>query len=133
MVAHRRILIAEGQSAIRAWLDGDRREVTVATAVRFALEELAERSPGRGIEVRVPPHGAIQCGGGSRHTRGTPPRVVETDAETWLELATGLLPWREAVASGKVTSSGLGSSLESWLPIDGLASGGEATPTSPLG
>ncbi len=89
----------------------------MATAVRFTLEELAERSPGRGIEVRVPPFGATQCGGGSRHTRGTPPRVVETDAETWIRLATGLLRWQEGVAAGRVIASGVGSSLEPWLPV----------------
>jgi hypothetical protein len=115
----RPVSVNDGRRAVRAWLAGDRGEATVATAVRFALEELAERSPGRGIEVRVPPYGAVQCGGGSRHTRGTPPRVVEADAETWLGLATGSLSWPEGVAGGRVVASGVGSSLEPWLPVVG--------------
>ena len=116
-MARRRIPAVDGRRAVRAWLSGDRGEAIVATAARFALEELAERFPGRGIEVRVPPFGAIQCGGGSRHTRGTPPRVVETDAETWIALATGALTWREGVVAGRVAASGAGSSLEAWLPV----------------
>ena len=63
----------------------------VATAVRYALEELATRHPGRSVEVRVPPHGAVQCIEGPAHKRGTPPNVFETDAVTWLRLATGSL------------------------------------------
>jgi hypothetical protein len=100
-------------------LAGDRGRATVATAVRFTLEELADNAPGHGIEVRVPPYGAIQCGGGSRHARGTPPRVVEADAETWMNLATGLMSWREGVTTSGVIASGTGSSLERWLPILG--------------
>lgn len=60
-------------------------------AVRHLLEELAARAPGRSVEVRVPPHAAVQCVEGPRHTRGTPPNVIETDPRTWLELATGRL------------------------------------------
>jgi hypothetical protein len=56
----------------------------VATAVRFTLEELASHGPGRPLEVRVPPYGAVQCVEGPRHTGGTPPNVIETDARTWL-------------------------------------------------
>ena len=54
---------------------------------------LAQQVPGRSVELRVPPHVAVQCIEGPRHTRGTPPNVVETDAATWLRLATGLLTW----------------------------------------
>ena len=61
----------------------------MGTAVRYTLEELGARAPGRSVEVRVPPFGAVQCLEGPRHTRGTPPNVVESDAETWLRLATG--------------------------------------------
>jgi hypothetical protein len=70
-----------------------------------------EGEPGRGqrghsVEVRVPPFGAVQCVEGPRHTRGTPPNVVETDARSWLALVTGRSTWADAVASGAVRSSG---------------------------
>ncbi|WP_019806646.1 sterol carrier family protein, partial [Saccharomonospora halophila] len=63
-------------------------------------------APGRSVEVRVPPYAAVQCVAGPRHTRGTPPNVVETDPRTWLELATGRLEWTDAVESGRVDVSG---------------------------
>lgn len=90
---------------------------TVATAVRYTLEELASRVPGRSVEVRVPPYGAVQCVEGPRHTRGTPTNVVETDPHTWLRLATGALGWAEAEASGAVRSSGLRADLSAYLPL----------------
>ena len=37
---------------------------------------------------------AVQCIEGPKHTRGTPPNVIETDAATWLALATGALAGR---------------------------------------
>jgi hypothetical protein len=86
-------------------------------ATRYLLEELAARAPGRTVEVRVPPFGAVQCVEGPRHTRGTPPNVVETDAQTWLWLATGRLAWAEAVASGAVRASGERADLSDLLPI----------------
>ena len=93
----------------------DRR--TLATAVRFALEELAACAPGRAVEVRVPPYGVTQAVAGTVHRRGTPPSVVETDAETWLALATGRLAWAEAVAGGALHASGERCDLSSHLPL----------------
>ncbi len=89
----------------------------IATAVRYLLEELADRAPGRSVEVGVPPYGGVQCVSGPRHMRGTPPTVVETDAATWLELALGRLTWREAEAAGRVTASGQRSDLSPYLPL----------------
>ena len=66
---------------------------TEATAVRYLLQVLAEGAPGNSVEVRVPPFGAVQCIEGPGHTRGTPPNVVETDALTWLAIATGGTAW----------------------------------------
>jgi uncharacterized SCP-like protein len=86
-------------------------------ATRFLLEELAARAPGRTVEVRVPPFGAVQCVPGPRHTRGTPPNVVETDALTWLELATGVVAWPAAVAAGAVRASGERADLSPYLPL----------------
>ncbi|NHC14479.1 hypothetical protein G9H71_11885 [Motilibacter sp. E257] len=86
-------------------------------ATRFLLEELASRAPGRTVEVRVPPYGAVQAVEGPRHTRGTPPNVVETDARTWVALATGRLAWADAVAGGAVSASGERSDLGAYLPL----------------
>lgn len=86
-------------------------------AVRHLLDRLATAAPGRTVEVRVPPYAAVQCVEGPRHTRGTPPNVVETDARTWLELATGRLAWAEAVAAGKVSASGARADLSDYLPV----------------
>jgi hypothetical protein len=69
------------------------------------------------VEVRVPPFGAIQCVPGPRHTRGTPPNVVETDALTWLLVATGRLAWTDAVASGRISASGNRTDLSEYLPL----------------
>ena len=92
----------------------------VATAVRYTLEELAARHPGRSVEVRVPPHGAVQCIEGPMHKRGTPPNVVETDAATWLGLVTGDVGWADAEASGRIRASGLRSDLSAYLPMTGV-------------
>lgn len=86
-----------------------------ATAVRFLLEEMATLASGNSVEVRVPPFGVTQCVEGPRHTRGTPPNVVETDAYTWCALALGTLKWQDAHAS--VSASGLRSDLSEYLPV----------------
>jgi len=91
---------------------------TLATAVRLAARTLAALAPGASVEVRIPPFVAVQCVAGPRHTRGTPPNVVETDPRTWLLLATGLLPLAEAKASGALTLSGSrAGEIEQWLPL----------------
>lgn len=87
------------------------------TAVRYTLEELSVRAPGRSVEIRVPPYGVVQAVAGPRHTRGTPPTVVETDAVTWLELATGRLSWAAALAQARVQASGERSDLSVHLPL----------------
>ncbi len=89
----------------------------LTTAVRFLLEELAARAPGNSVEVRVPPLGATQCIEGPRHTRGTPPNVVEMTAETWFALATGSLAWHEASAAGKISASGTRADISEVLPL----------------
>ncbi|WP_377639987.1 sterol carrier family protein [Oryzobacter terrae] len=108
-----------GASALSVWRadpEGVDR-ATRGTAVRYLLEELGTRAPGRSVEVRVPPYGAVQCVEGPTHTRGTPPNVVETDAETWLRLATGDLRWSEALADGRLRVSGIRARLEDLLPL----------------
>ncbi len=118
MSTRRRIALEEGRRAVHSWMSGLRDAETVALAVRFTLEELVNRAPGGSIEMRVPPYAVIQCGEGSRHTRGTPPRVIETDPETWLGLVTGGLTWDDGVATGRLQASGSGASLETWLPFE---------------
>lgn len=109
-------------AALRQWREAEARgtevpAAVVRTAVRFTLEELAVSSPGNAVEVRVPPAAAVQVIPGPRHTRGTPPNVVETDMGTWLRLATGLLSWDEAVAGGAITASGIRADLSAVLPL----------------
>ena len=86
-------------------------------ATRLLLNALATIAPGRSVEVRVPPYAAVQCVEGPRHTRGTPPNVVETDAVTWLELATGREQWRTALDDGRVRASGERADISMLLPL----------------
>jgi hypothetical protein len=92
-----------------------------AAAVRYTLDLLTARAPGRAVEVRVPPYAAVQCVAGQRHTRGTPPNVVETDPVTWLLLAAGRLAWSEAVGDARLTASGRLADLSGYLPLTKLA------------
>lgn len=88
-----------------------------ATAVRYLLQLLAEKAPGNSVEVRVPPFGAVQVIEGPRHTRGTPPNVVETDPATWIALATGRLEWTDAAAAGRISASGIRADISDLLPL----------------
>ncbi|MER7797409.1 sterol carrier family protein [Microbacterium sp. NPDC096154] len=88
-----------------------------ATAVRYLLQLLAEKAPGNSVEVRVPPFGAAQVIQGPRHTRGTPPNVVEMDPQTWIDLAIGALPWADAAAAGRLRASGVRADLSGLLPL----------------
>ena len=85
--------------------------------VKQTLAQLAEMAPGRAIEVRVPPYAAVQCGDGPTHTRGTPPNVIEMNAETWLALARGTTTWSEAMDAGLIVASGVRADLSSLLPL----------------
>lgn len=119
MPPRRRIPVDAGAAALAQWasapLESDRS--VVATAVRYTLEELSTRHPGRSVEVRVPPFGAAQAITGPRHTRGTPPNVVETDAQTWLGLVRGTLDWETCVRQGAVRDSGIRADLGPVLPL----------------
>ena len=85
--------------------------------VRTTLRWLAQEHPGRSVEIRVPPHSAVQAIEGLRHTRGTPPNVIEMDAPTWFELVVGELGFAEAVAAGRVHASGTRADLSELLPL----------------
>ena len=118
MPPRRRIDPAAGEQALAAWEAGEEpARGMLATAVRYTIEELVARAPGRSVEVRVPPYAAAQVIEGPRHTRGTPTNVVETDPQTWLALVTGRATWAEAVASGAVRASGQRADLTAYLPL----------------
>jgi uncharacterized SCP-like protein len=89
----------------------------LASTTRTLAEILAGQAPGRSVEVRVPPFVAVQAIAGPRHTRGTPPNVVETDPLTWLRLATGRMTFADAVAHGAVRASGARADLTAYLPV----------------
>lgn len=120
-MARARIADAAGEASVRGALAGSAEAPasrdTTAMAVRYLLQLLAEQAEGNTVEVRIPPFGAVQCIPGPRHTRGTPPNVIETDAATWLALATGAVSWDEAVASGAVHASGQRADLTAYLPV----------------
>ncbi len=93
----------------------------IAEAVRLTARTLAAIAPGASVEVRVPPFVAVQCIAGPRHTRGTPPNVVETDPRTWLQVATGLLGIDDAAGDGRLELSGSRArEFEAWLPLVAL-------------
>jgi hypothetical protein len=105
---------------VRPWLAGEAEQparAVLGAAVKTTARWLAQQVPGRSVELRVPPHVAVQCVPGPRHTRGTPPNVVETDAATWLRLAGGQLSWQTAVAEGRVVASGNRADLSAHLPL----------------
>ncbi|QOC94689.1 hypothetical protein D0Q02_22425 [Micromonospora craniellae] len=108
--------VAAALSALDEGLAPER--LVLRTAVRTLLATLAERAPGRSVEVRVPPYGAVQCVPGPRHTRGTPPNTVEMDPQTWVALAAGRLDWERAVTEGRVRASGARADLSAYLPLE---------------
>lgn len=122
-MARRRIKHDEGTSAINAVIQADKvspisdTDPVFVMAVRYLLEELAEVAPGNSVEVRVPPLGATQCIEGPRHTRGTPPNVVEMSPRVWFDLALGNMSWEDASAEHLVSSSGVRASLDEVLPL----------------
>lgn len=118
----RRIETSEGRAALGAVSAADAAgrpaaRAELATAVRYLLQLLVEKAPGNSVEVRVPPFGAVQVVEGPRHTRGTPPNVVETDALTWIALATGGEAWADASAAGRIAASGVRADLSDLLPL----------------
>ncbi|MCW2654087.1 MAG: hypothetical protein JWR32_5063 [Mycobacterium sp.] len=125
MPARRAVDPAQTRAAVAAvepWLRDENREApsrdAVAAAVRLTARTLAAVAPGASVEVRVPPFVAVQCIPGPQHRRGTPPNVVETDARTWLLVATGLLSVSDAAATGALELSGSrAAEVGAWLPL----------------
>jgi hypothetical protein len=118
----KKIDVDEGRAALTAVetavaADAKPGRSELATAVRYLLQLLVEKAPGNSVEVRVPPFGAVQVVQGPRHTRGTPPNVVETDAATWIALATGRERWADAAAAGRIVASGVRADVSELLPL----------------
>ncbi len=109
------LLLGRLEAAAAAGLDAGQDDIRAA--VKHFMAVLAERAPGRSVEVRVPPYAAVQCIEGARHSRGKPPAVVETDAASWLTLARGQATFTALVAAGKVRASGERCDLTPYLPL----------------
>jgi hypothetical protein len=93
------------------------RDPQVLSEVKRTLALLQSKAPGRAIEVRIPPYAAIQFGDGPTHTRGTPPNVIEMDAQTWLALADGSRTWGDEIQAGRISASGSRADLSAYLPL----------------
>ena len=93
------------------------RDPKVLSEVKTTLALLADKYPGKAIEVRIPPYAAVQCGDGPKHTRGTPANVIEMDADTWLHLVTGKKTWADALSEGLISASGSRADLSHLLPL----------------
>jgi hypothetical protein len=130
-VAIRSIPQADGERSLTRWISDRDAVLTdpgeLALAVRFGLQLLREIAPGKSVEVRVPPFGAVQVIEGPQHTRGTPPAVVEMSPEVWLDLITGIGDFSSSLTGGKILASGLRTDLQGFLPLWPLSSSrGEA-------
>ena len=118
----RKIDIVDGRTALDAVRAAEAagakpQRTDLATAVRYLLQLLDEKAPGNSVEVRVPPFGAVQVIQGPRHTRGTPPNVVEMDAATWIAVYTGAERWADAASGGRIHASGTRADLSDVLPV----------------
>jgi hypothetical protein len=113
----RRIRTEDGRAALAGVRSGAPETSDLPTAVRYLLQLLAEKAPGNSVEVRVPPFGAVQAIEGPRHTRGTPPNVVEMDPMTWIAVALGEQDWNVAVSQGSILASGTRAHLADVLPL----------------
>ena len=104
-------------AAVTTVLSGSYERADLALAVRGLAEQLAEVAPGRHVELRVPPYTAVQCVEGPRHTRGTPPNVVEAQPLAFVELCAGRLAWADARRDGRVQTWGDRADLSAHLPL----------------
>jgi hypothetical protein len=90
-----------------------KKDPQVAAAVKEILDLLKKISPGKSVELRIPPYGAIQCVAGSNHKRGTPQNTVEMSAKVLIQLRSNPKMWVELVTSGQISASGVASDLSS--------------------
>jgi len=104
-------------AAKRRLAAGTAEKADLKLLTKHFLALMEAKAPGKSVEIRVPPFAAIQCIEGVRHTRGTPPAVIETDAVTWIALATGDLTWTDALQAGRISASGERTDLTALLPL----------------
>lgn len=104
-------------AALTRFREGDSDKADLQLLTKHLLALLMAKAPGGAVEVRVPPFAVAQCVEGARHTRGTPPAVVELDATTWILLATGGLEWHEAERDARLVASGERSDLSALMPL----------------
>jgi hypothetical protein len=83
----------------------------ITPTIREILDLIKNISPGKSVELRVPPYGAIQCVSGSNHRRGTPPNTVEMSGQTLVRLINEPALWSYLRESGAIRASGLLSDL----------------------
>ena len=88
-----------------------KQNLEVKSQVKKILKLVEELAPGRSVELRIPPYAAIQCVEGSKHRRGTPPNVVEMDAQTLLKLSKSPQNWDQLCSVGAISASGTNSNL----------------------
>ena len=88
-----------------------KQDIDLKNQVKKILKVVEELAPGRSVELRIPPYAAIQCVEGSNHRRGTPPNVVEMDAQTLLKLSESPQSWDQLCSSGAISASGTNSNL----------------------
>jgi hypothetical protein len=108
---------AVAAAALARFRDGAADDADLRLLTKHLLALLVAKAPGGAVEVRVPPYAVAQCLEGTRHTRGTPPAVVETDPATWVALAVGDLAWADAAEQARLTASGERSDLGALLPL----------------
>ena len=87
------------------------RDPEIMSQVKEVLAKISQLAPGHAVELRIPPYSAIQCVEGPKHTRGTPPNVVEMSAEVLFDIAGGKINWPEAISDGRISASGERSDL----------------------
>ena len=87
------------------------RDPEIMSQVKDVLAKISKLAPGHAVELRIPPYSAIQCVEGPKHTRGTPPNVVEMSAEVLFEIAGGKINWPDAISDGRISASGERSDL----------------------
>ena len=87
------------------------RDPLVLLQVKALLDHISQLAPGHAVELRIPPYAAIQCCEGPKHTRGTPPNVVEMGADELVGLINGSLEWEDGIADGRISASGERSNL----------------------
>jgi len=90
-----------------------KKDPQIAAAVKEILDLIKQISPGKSVDLCIPPYGAIQCVEGSNRKRGTPPNMVEMSAQVLIQLNSNPKMWADSVAAGHILASGEASDLSS--------------------